>query len=193
MRERAHVPRRALSNTWSAGRRDILITNPRGDRVRVTPRTYTPNESLRNARTFVSEDNIRIVTPQRSASADILPPEVYISGKVKRTRPRHFQKRNKTQKVLLLRRHQEIGFGFSIRGGIEHGTGIFVSNINRYSDAHSQGVQVGDQILKANNRSFSGISHEEAVTVSIHLILMFKLIQLLYSAMYVSFQGEFAL
>ena len=82
-----------------------------------------------------------------------------------------FQKRKpNTTKCVLLRRNQEIGFGFSIRGGVEHGTGIFISNINRYSDAHAQGLQVGDQILRANNALFEGILHDEAVQVISFLV-----------------------
>ena len=75
-------------------------------------------------------------------------------------------KRNKATKTLILQRHPEIGFGFSIRGGIEHGTGIFISNINKYSDAFGQGLQIGDQILKANKFPFVDVSHDEIVQVS---------------------------
>ena len=92
------------------------------------------------------------------------------NSRVQRIR-RNFQKRkSSTTKCVLLRRNREFGFGFSIRGGVEHGTGIFISNINRYSDAHAQGLQVGDQIMRANNALFEGILHDEAVQVYIFFI-----------------------
>lgn len=52
------------------------------------------------------------------------------------------------------------GLGFSIRGGREHGTGFFVSNIEPGSEAHRQGLKVSlfisrCRITIANN----GISH----------------------------------
>lgn len=86
-----------------------------------------------------------------------------------RQNPNKQKGRGKLTKLLLLRRHVDIGFGFSIRGGVEHGTGIFVSNLNKYSDAFAQGLQVGDQILRVNNTSCDGILHEEAVQVNLVL------------------------
>lgn len=56
-------------------------------------------------------------------------------------------------------------WGFNIRGGSEHGVGIFVSWVNPGSDAASKSLKVGDQILKANDVNFEGISHQAAVQV----------------------------
>lgn len=91
------------------------------------------------------------------------PSDTGITQHVREERP--VKRQSKLTKLLLLKRHSDIGFGFSIRGGVEHGTGIFVSNMNKYSDAYAQGLQVGDQILRANNASFDGILHDEAAQV----------------------------
>ena len=56
-------------------------------------------------------------------------------------------------------------WGFNIRGGSEHGTGVFVSWVEPESNSHRSGLQVGDQILKANETSFENISHHDAVQV----------------------------
>ena len=56
-------------------------------------------------------------------------------------------------------------WGFNVRGGSEHGVGIFVSWVNPGSDAGSKGLKVGDQILKANDVNFESISHQTAVQV----------------------------
>lgn len=58
-------------------------------------------------------------------------------------------------------------WGFSIRGGSEHGLGIFVSWIEPRSNAEKSGLQVGDQILKANNMSFNMITQYDAMMVMI--------------------------
>ena len=108
------------------------------------------------------------VSPARKTS------RIANTPKTKRTRL-NYNKRNRAIKELILKRHPEIGFGFSVRGGIEHGTGIFISSIHQYSDAISQGLQVGDQILKANRRCFSEISHEEAVQVSLNADICYML------------------
>lgn len=57
-------------------------------------------------------------------------------------------------------------WGFNIRGGSEHGIGIFVSWVDPGSSAQKNGLQVGDQILKASETNFENISHYEAVQVS---------------------------
>ena len=65
-----------------------------------------------------------------------------------------------------------VGLGFSIRGGAEHGIGIYVSYIEPNSVAERQGLEIGDQILILNGVRFQKISHEEAAVVS-HLIQTF--------------------
>ena len=55
--------------------------------------------------------------------------------------------------------------GFSIRGGLEHGLGIFVSKVDAGSSAERNGLQVGDQILTANNISLHGITHPTVVLI----------------------------
>ena len=56
-------------------------------------------------------------------------------------------------------------WGFNIRGGSDQGTGVFVSWVEPESNAHTSGLQVGDQILKANEMSFETITHHDAVQV----------------------------
>ncbi|XP_046394553.1 uncharacterized protein LOC124162171 isoform X2 [Ischnura elegans] len=52
-------------------------------------------------------------------------------------------------------------FGFSIRGGREHGTGFFVSEVG--SDARSAGLRVGDQIVRINGYSVEHAIHQEVL------------------------------
>ncbi|ELT89862.1 hypothetical protein CAPTEDRAFT_82749, partial [Capitella teleta] len=54
------------------------------------------------------------------------------------------------------------GLGFSIRGGLEHGIGIYASYVEVDSLADRQGLVPGDQILSLNGVSFMKISHDEA-------------------------------
>lgn len=43
--------------------------------------------------------------------------------------------------VKLVRRHGE-SYGFSLRGGREHGTGFFISHVEQGSEAFHQGLRV---------------------------------------------------
>uniref|UniRef100_A0A8C6TWX3 PDZ domain-containing protein n=1 Tax=Neogobius melanostomus TaxID=47308 RepID=A0A8C6TWX3_9GOBI len=58
------------------------------------------------------------------------------------------------------------GLGFSIRGGAEHGVGIYVSLVEPGSSAEREGLRVGDQIVTVNDMMFDGVTHIEAVKVT---------------------------
>jgi len=66
---------------------------------------------------------------------------------------------------IEIKKDQNGEWGFNIRGGSEHGVGIFVSWVDPGSIAASKGLKVGDQILKANDVSFDNIGHQPAVQV----------------------------
>ncbi|XP_048249231.1 PDZ domain-containing protein 7-like isoform X2 [Haliotis rufescens] len=61
--------------------------------------------------------------------------------------------------------HRDENLGFSIRGGSEHGLGIFVSEVDDGSTAAASGLEVGDQILEANNISLENAACSSAVRV----------------------------
>lgn len=73
-----------------------------------------------------------------------------------------------------VKRDPDGDWGFSIRGGSEHGIGIFISWIEPGSNAEKCGLQVGDQILKANDTSLDRINHYDAVMVK-HLTWLVKM------------------
>ena len=55
---------------------------------------------------------------------------------------------SRTHKIKLCRVDDEGEFGFTIRGGVQHGLGHFVSHVEKGSEAHLQGIRPGDQIIK---------------------------------------------
>lgn len=57
------------------------------------------------------------------------------------------------------------GFGFSIRGGVEYGIGIYVSLVDEGGMAEQQGLVPGDLLVEVNHVSFDKISHTEAAKV----------------------------
>lgn len=81
------------------------------------------------------------------------------------------------RQVTMKRHKSNEGLGFSIRGGSEHGVGIYVSLVEPGSLAEKQGLRVGDQIMKVNDRIFEKVTHAEAVKVSFFLasLLVFQL------------------
>ncbi|XP_036000603.1 whirlin-like isoform X2 [Fundulus heteroclitus] len=69
------------------------------------------------------------------------------------------------RQVTLTRTRSHEGLGFSIRGGSEHGVGIYVSLVEPGSSAEREGLRVGDQIVAANDSVFDAVTHTEAVKV----------------------------
>ncbi|KAM4606945.1 PDZ domain-containing protein 7a [Polymixia lowei] len=55
--------------------------------------------------------------------------------------------------------------GFSIRGGSEHGLGIFVSKVEDDSSAEQAGLSVGDKLVEVNGISLESITMSSAVKV----------------------------
>uniref|UniRef100_A0A3P9IT71 PDZ domain-containing protein n=1 Tax=Oryzias latipes TaxID=8090 RepID=A0A3P9IT71_ORYLA len=70
---------------------------------------------------------------------------------------------NYVRKVTLKRSRSHEGLGFSIRGGSEHGVGIYVSLVEPGSSAQREGLRIGDQIVAANDMMFDNVTHVEAV------------------------------
>ncbi|XP_062873925.1 whirlin [Trichomycterus rosablanca] len=70
-----------------------------------------------------------------------------------------------TRHVTLKRSKSHEGLGFSIRGGAEHGVGIYVSLVEPGSSAEREGLRVGDQIVRVNDVIFDRVTHAEAVKV----------------------------
>ncbi|KAJ8416149.1 hypothetical protein AAFF_G00381710 [Aldrovandia affinis] len=55
--------------------------------------------------------------------------------------------------------------GFSVRGGSEHGLGVFVSKVEDESTAEQAGLCVGDKLVEVNGISFESITMSSAVKV----------------------------
>ncbi|CAK1551755.1 unnamed protein product [Leptosia nina] len=64
---------------------------------------------------------------------------------------------------LLRPRRAAPAFGFSLRGGKEYATGFFVSKVEHSSEAHLQGLKVGDQVVSVNGYRVDDAVHAELV------------------------------
>ncbi|CAL8297399.1 unnamed protein product [Gadus morhua 'NCC'] len=69
------------------------------------------------------------------------------------------------RQVSLRRSKSHEGLGFSIRGGSEHGVGIYVSLVEPGSSAEREGLRIGDQIVAVNDVVFDRVTHIDAVKV----------------------------
>jgi predicted metalloprotease with PDZ domain len=79
------------------------------------------------------------------------------------------QKRpNKTEsgpKLIEVRRDLKGEWGFSIRGGVDHGIGIFISWVDQGSSAERAGLKIGDYIHRVDNMNLEGLTFTQATQV----------------------------
>ena len=73
--------------------------------------------------------------------------------------------REPTHRITLQRPEDGTGLGFTVRGGVEHGLGHYVSAVDPGSEAHLQGLRPGDQIVRVDGMSLKGSTHREVVTL----------------------------
>lgn len=67
--------------------------------------------------------------------------------------------------VSLAKTDLDQSLGFSVRGGREHGTGIYISQVDDDSPAAKQGLLTGDHIIEVNGIDFENIAHISAVNL----------------------------
>ncbi|KAH3708217.1 uncharacterized protein LOC127857219 [Dreissena polymorpha] len=65
----------------------------------------------------------------------------------------------------IVKSPSEPSLGFAVRGGSEHGLGVYVSEVDPGSAAEQSGLQVGDKILEVNNITMRGVASSTAVKV----------------------------
>ena len=69
------------------------------------------------------------------------------------------------KKLVTLKKEESHGLGFTLRGGVEHGLGHFISAVEQSSIAWKQGLRPGDQIVTIGGLSLVGATHKEVVAL----------------------------
>ncbi|XP_060740265.1 whirlin isoform X2 [Tachysurus vachellii] len=98
-------------------------------------------------------------------SAHVRAPSVHFAGALDFSTAGEGTAQDDTRHVTLKRTKSNEGLGFSIRGGAEHGVGIYVSLVEPGSSAEREGLRIGDQIIRVNEVVFDRVTHGEAVKV----------------------------
>ncbi|XP_073328547.1 harmonin [Pagrus major] len=74
-------------------------------------------------------------------------------------------KRSRKLKEVRLDRTHRDGLGLSVRGGLEFGCGLYISQIVKDSQAENVDLQVGDEIVRINGYSIASCIHEEVISL----------------------------
>ena len=88
-----------------------------------------------------------------------------LSSKTRSTDSLRSNKGGSFRVVNLLKTSPDSSLGFSIRGGREFGTGVYVSSIDENSSACKQGLLAGDQVIECSGIDFESITHSSAVNL----------------------------
>ncbi|XP_019613977.1 PREDICTED: LOW QUALITY PROTEIN: whirlin-like [Branchiostoma belcheri] len=105
----------------------------------------------------------------RKPPATATEPELKTKPTRKRTSRRTLRRTPQDVRKIVIKKpaSSKEGMGFSIRGGWEHGVGIYVSCVDPESLSEKEGLLVGDQILRVNDLNFEKMTHEEAAKVNL--------------------------
>ncbi|XP_052100288.1 uncharacterized protein LOC127734453 isoform X2 [Mytilus californianus] len=108
-----------------------------------------PVEQFQNQQIILKADNLRREKPFKSHTG------------------RLFDEDSPTGNLHLIKIHkaEDNNIGFCIRGGLEHGLGVYVSGVDQGSAAEESTLQIGDKILEANNISLQRLPSSSAVKV----------------------------
>ncbi|XP_041367645.1 harmonin-like [Gigantopelta aegis] len=68
-------------------------------------------------------------------------------------------------RVIRLKRQPGESIGFAVRGGFEHGVGVFVSRVESGSQAEKRGLKVGDEIVRVNGFTIAEAIHDDVLNL----------------------------
>eukprot|EP00058_Branchiostoma_floridae_P012034 XP_002597522.1 hypothetical protein BRAFLDRAFT_78922 [Branchiostoma floridae] len=77
-----------------------------------------------------------------------------------------FEDVRRKARIVKLVKNGPDSLGFSLRGGVEHGVGIYVAHVVPSSPAEISGLRVGDEVLRINGYTVDQSTHEEIVLLT---------------------------
>ncbi|XP_036007671.1 harmonin isoform X1 [Fundulus heteroclitus] len=112
---------------------------------------------------LVGDLKLVINEPKRLLLFDAIRPLIPLKHQVEydQLTPRRSRK---LKEVRLDRTHRE-GLGLSVRGGLEFGCGLYISQIVKDGQAYNVGLQLGDEIVRINGYPISSCIHEEVISL----------------------------
>ncbi|XP_036431732.1 harmonin isoform X5 [Colossoma macropomum] len=113
---------------------------------------------------LVGDLKLVINEPNRLPLFDAIRPLIPLRHQVEYDQLTPKRSSRKLKEVRLDRTHPE-GLGLSVRGGLEFGCGLFISQIVKDGQAGNVGLQVGDEIVRINGYSISSCIHEEVINL----------------------------
>uniref|UniRef100_A0A671KBG8 USH1 protein network component harmonin n=1 Tax=Sinocyclocheilus anshuiensis TaxID=1608454 RepID=A0A671KBG8_9TELE len=113
---------------------------------------------------LVGDLKLVINEPKRLPLFDAIRPLIPLKHQVQYDQLTPKRSSRKLKEVRLDRTHPE-GLGLNVRGGLEFGCGLFISQIVKDGQAGNVGLQVGDEIVRINGYSISSCIHEEVINL----------------------------
>ncbi|XP_059164016.1 harmonin-like, partial [Physella acuta] len=113
---------------------------------------------------LLSDLRILLNEPNKLELYDFMRPMILMRHQIEYSRRVPAVPGVKLRVIRLMRRPGE-SLGFAVRGGFEHGVGIFVTQVTLGSQAEKQGLRVGDEIVKVNGFNISEAIHEDVLNL----------------------------
>lgn len=129
-----------------------------------TPKKKDLLVDIRNLLPSSYRSRFDTLAPYHQMSKPFRPPNQTASMR-KTQSSNSFVKNNSNASFRVVNLHKpspDCSLGFSIRGGHEFGTGVYISTVDENSSACKQGLVVGDQVIECNGVDFENITHSSA-------------------------------
>ena len=129
-----------------------------------TPKKMDLLVDIRNLLPSSYRSRFDILAPYHQMTKPFRPPsQISSMRKAQSTNSLKNNARASFRVVNLHKTASDSSLGFSVRGGREFGTGVYISSVDRDSTACKQGLLVGGQVIECNGIDFENITHSSAV------------------------------
>lgn len=128
-----------------------------------TPKKMDLLVDIRNLLPASYRSKFDSLAPYNFMSRPFRPPSLSNSQKSGSSHPFRSKTNGSFCVVNLQKSDPDASLGFSIRGGREYGTGVYISTIDENTMARKEGLKIGDQIIECNGIDFEHITHTSAV------------------------------
>uniref|UniRef100_A0A2C9L7I1 PDZ domain-containing protein n=1 Tax=Biomphalaria glabrata TaxID=6526 RepID=A0A2C9L7I1_BIOGL len=141
--------------------KEIIPSEDEREKLFTLLRQYQASRDLNR---LLFDLRILLNEPNKLELYDIMRPMILMKHQIEYSKKVPAVPGVKLRLVRLIRRPGE-SLGFSVRGGYEHGVGIFVTQVTPDSQADRQGLRVGDEIVRVNGFNISEAIHEDVLNL----------------------------
>ncbi|CAG5115192.1 unnamed protein product, partial [Candidula unifasciata] len=141
--------------------KELIASDADREQLFSSLKLYQSNQDLYQ---LLADLRLLLNEPSKLELYDYMRPLILLQHQIEYSRKTPTAPGVKLRSVRLQRHHGE-GLGFAVRGGFEHGVGIFVTDVTPGSQADRQGLRVGDEVVRVNGFTIAEAIHDDVLNL----------------------------